>query len=214
VLVPLADRPARSAARPWATWALATGLVLAYLAGTGWGGWFEGLGDQALRWGLVPSAPRPPSLVTHLFVHASPWHLVGNLLLLLVFGPNVERCLGRLALLGAFLLCGAAGAVAFRLAAPEGEVPLVGASGAALGLGALHAVALRGQRVLVFVWVLVVWVGELPARVLILVLLALDLLAVWSTGFAGGRVAVPAHLGGLAVGALIGLLGRRAVPRS
>lgn len=209
MLVPLADRPRRGSARAHATWALAGLLVLAYLAGAGWGGFFAGPEDQVERWGLFPRAPEPPALVTHLLVHASPWHLVGNLLLLLVFGPNVERRLGRAAFLGAFVLCGAAGAVAFRLAEPGSEAPLVGASGAALGLGALHAVLFAGQRILVGVWLLVVWVGELPARVFLGLLVALDLLALVTTGFGGGRVAVPAHLGGLLVGALLGRLARR-----
>lgn len=212
MLVPLADRPRRGSRAAWATWSLAALLVLVYLAGSGWGGLFEGHAEQIERWGLAPRAPRTLALLTHLLVHASPWHLVGNLLLLVVFGPNVERRLGSPAFLGAFLLCGAAGALAFRALVPQAEGALVGASAAALGLGAIHAVAFAGQRIVVALWILVVWVGELPARVFLAILVALDLVALATTGFGGGRVAVPAHLGGLAVGVLLGLLARRLPP--
>ncbi len=184
--------------------------------GSGWGGLFADLAEQVGAWGYAPRAPRPTALLTHLAVHASSLHLVGNLLLVLTFGPNVERRLGPARFALAFLACGAAGALVFAAAAPEETLPLVGASAAALGLGALHALALRGQRILVCIWVLVVWVGELPAWVLLACFAALDLLAVFVTGFGGGRVAVPAHLGGLALGTVLGLVARarRAQPES
>ncbi len=195
---------------------MAASLVASYLVGSGWGGLFANLAEQARAWGYAPRAPRPTALLTHLAVHASSLHLVGNLLLILTFGPNVERRLGPWRFALAFLACGAAGALAFGVAAPEETLPLVGASAAALGVGALHALALRGQRILVCVWVLVVWVGELPAWVLLACFAALDLLAVLVAGFGGGRVAAPAHLGGLAVGAFLGLVlrARRAQPSS
>lgn len=216
MLVPLADRPRLSDRFPWATAALAALLVLSYLVGSGVGGAFENVAEQAQAWGYAPSAPRPTALLTHLAVHASSPHLVGNLLLILTFGPNVERRFGPWRFALAFLACGAAGALVFAAAAPAETLPLVGASAAALGVGALHALALRGQRILVCVWLLVVWVGELPARVLLALLAGLDLLAVLVSGFGGGRVAAPAHLGGLAAGAVLGLLTRvrRAQPSS
>jgi membrane associated rhomboid family serine protease len=212
VLVPLADRPRRGSRPAWVTWSLATLLVVVYLAGAGWGGLFAGHADQIERWGLAPRAPRVHAWASHLVVHASPWHLVGNLLLLAVFGPNVERRLGPAAFLAAFLLCGLAGAGAFCAWVPDADGALVGASGAALGLGAIHGLAFAGQRVVVALWLLVVWVGELPARVFLALLIALDLLASWTTGFGGGRVAVPAHLGGLVAGVLLGAFARRLPP--
>jgi len=213
MLVPLADRPRLSDRFPWATALLAALLLLGYLLGTGWTDVFPGgLREQAERWGFT-GLERPATLLSHLVVHASSLHLVGNVLLLLVFGPNVERRLGPWAFVPAFLLCGAVGALAFALSAPEDDLPLVGASAAALGIGALHAVALRGQRILVCVWLLVVWVGELPARLLLALFAALDLLAVFGLGFGGGRVAAPAHLGGLVAGALLGLLVRARRPQ-
>lgn len=212
MIAPLADRPRQGTRAAWATWSLAGLLVASYLAGAGWGGLFHDVDAQIAAWGLAPRAPRPWSLLTHLLVHATPWHLVGNLLLLLVFGPNVERRLGVAGFLGAFLVAGVAGAMAFRVLVPDGEGALVGASGAALGLGAIHALVFARQRIVVAVWLLVVWVGEVPARLFLAVLIALDLLALATTGFGGGRVAVPAHLGGLLAGALVGLLARRLPP--
>jgi membrane associated rhomboid family serine protease len=78
-------------------------------------------------------------LLTHLFAHASPVHLLGNMLTLFVFGRIVERHLGPLRTLLTYL--GAASvSTALSLAAQVAlhkSVPTLGASGAIAGLVAL-----------------------------------------------------------------------------
>lgn len=206
MLLPLVVRPRLSDARPWATWTAAAvlGLVHAARLAPGllppaWAGW-------EARAALPADGGSASALLTHLLVHGDLLHLGLNLLFLLVFGPNVERRLGAPRFVLLLLLAGAAGGLAFVAAETEGA--LGGASGSVLGVLAFSALALRGQRVLLLAWVLVVWAGELPAWVLALLLLALDLAVLLGGGVGGGRVAVPAHLGGLAAGALAALAAR------
>jgi membrane associated rhomboid family serine protease len=207
VLLPLGDRPRLSDRRPWATWGLAA-VMLALHALPG-----EAAAVRLLEHAAHPAAGASPrTLVLHTLVHGGAWHLLGNLVFLLVFAPNVERRVGPAGLLALFLLCGAAGGLAF--AATTGEGALIGASGAVLGITAFHAVLLPGQRVLLLVWLLVVWVGELPSRLVALGLVALDVLALLVTGFGGGRVALAAHLGGALLGAALGLAAAYASSRA
>lgn len=209
MILPLGDRPRVSARHAWVVGLLATLLVLAHalrllapsVASS------AGPTDAFFAQGAHPAQGGSlRTLLAHVWIHGDAWHLLGNLLFLLVFGPNVERRAGPVGVLLLFLACGAAGGLAFSLLQAEGR--LIGASGAVLGLLAFHAVTLPRQRALILVWVLVVWVGEVPTRLLALALLALDLTALLTSGYGGGRVAVPAHLGGLGLGVALGLLAR------
>ncbi|MEM3003816.1 MAG: rhomboid family intramembrane serine protease [Candidatus Bathyarchaeia archaeon] len=68
-------------------------------------------------------------LVTTLFIHADPIHLLGNMLFLYVFGNTLERLAGGGKMLTAFFIGGAATNI---LSIPfyPADVPLVGASAA------------------------------------------------------------------------------------
>ncbi len=210
MLLPLADRPRLSSRRAWLVSSLAAALLLVH--GLRWRLpvtlTVDGPQDAlALAWAHPAAGGSLRTLVGHLLLHGDGLHLAVNLFFLLVFGPNVERRLGPAGALAVFLAGGVAGGLAFSAWASEGH--LVGASAGALSLTLCHAVALPGQRVLVFVWLVVVWVGELPTRVLAAALVALDAFALASGAYAGGRIAVPAHVAGLAAGGLLGLVARR-----
>jgi membrane associated rhomboid family serine protease len=85
------------------------------------------------RWGLVPSAPRPAAFLTHLFLHAGWFHLLGNLALLIVVGTALEKRRGPAVFGGVFLLAGisSGGVSALVTAAPD--LPIIGTSGAISG---------------------------------------------------------------------------------
>ncbi len=86
------------------------------------GRWVPGVADGAY-WELLTSA----------FLHIEPWHIAANMLSLYLFGPQVERVLGRLRFLVVYLVSGLTGsAVVFWLAGPNGIT--LGASGAIFGL--------------------------------------------------------------------------------
>ena len=119
---------------------------------------------------------------TAMFLHANFQHIVFNMIALLIVGPAVEVLLGRARFLVLYLLAGLAGSVASYLLSPANILGL-GASGAIMGvMGAYVVIGLRRR---------------LPIAPVVL-LLGLNLII----GFTGG-IDWRAHLGGLAVGALL-----------
>jgi membrane associated rhomboid family serine protease len=136
---------------------------------------------------------RPWTFFSYLFVHGGVFHLGGNLLLLFVFGPPVERRLGGRAFLLYYLYCGV-GAAAFTLGLSSfmAVPPLVGATGAGLGTALAFAFAWPDADA-----VLTPLPIRVSARALVLLLASADLiLALWAPDGA----AQLGYLGGLAAG--------------
>jgi len=60
-------------------------------------------------WGCVPNQLKDGQvigLLTHMFLHASIFHLVGNMIILWVFGQSLETALGGLTFVVLYLFCG------------------------------------------------------------------------------------------------------------
>jgi len=136
-----------------------------------------------------PYTPTEPwRMVTALFVHSpsSFLHILLNMVSLYLFGPIVERLLGRVRYLALYLISGFGGSVAVLLIAPG--TPVVGASGAIFGLlGAFFVIARR--------------LGGNSSQILIVIVINLGI------GFLPGtNIAWQAHLGGLITGAAIALV--------
>jgi len=153
------------------------------------------------------------SLLTSMFLHGGWLHIIGNLLYLRVFGDNVEDRLGPLGYLLFYLGAGMVGALAQYAVAPSSGVPMVGASGAIAGVLGAYLVLFPSARIVTLfpVFIFLTFI-EVPA-VVFLGLWAVQqyLYGVWALedglGTAGG-VAWFAHLGGFAVGLLIGFATR------
>src|SRR5688572_28571310 len=69
-------------------------------------------------------------VVTHMFLHGSWMHLIGNLWFLWIFGNNVEDSMGHTRFLVFYLVCGFAAAALQVATSPSSGIPMVGASGA------------------------------------------------------------------------------------
>jgi membrane associated rhomboid family serine protease len=145
----------------------------------------------------------PLTILTSMFLHGGLLHLLGNLLFLWVFGPNVEDVLGRLRFLGFYLASGVAAAAAqtlLSLAAGDPLMPMVGASGAIAGVMAAYMVFFPRARVLTAVpIVFIVRFIHLPAAFFIGLWFALQLLWAFLGGLGSG-VAFFAHVGGFVFG--------------
>ncbi len=162
------------------------------------------------------------SLVTAMFLHGNLGHLLGNLLYLVIFGPNIEDRIGRLRYIGFYLVGGVAATAAFALARPASTLPLVGASGAVAAiLGAylivfprakvftivpfpLYLLALVLPRVRIRTWLLFFAIVSLPAWLLLAGWFALQFVAVRSPVSDG--VAYEAHVAGFVAGIVLLLL--------
>jgi membrane associated rhomboid family serine protease len=78
-------------------------------------------------------ASRPHPIVTvfwSMFLHGGFFHLLGNILFLYLFGPNVELHMGWPRFLLFYFACGAVAALAQVLATLDSVRPMIGASGA------------------------------------------------------------------------------------
>src|SRR5258708_38773795 len=66
---------------------------------------------------VTPGGNLPPilSVFTYMFLHGGWSHIIGNMLFLWVLGDNIEDAMGHLRYFFFYLLCGAAGAIAFLL---------------------------------------------------------------------------------------------------
>lgn len=122
---------------------------------------------------------------TAMFLQANFQHIIFNMIALVIVGPAVEVLLGRARFLALYLIAGLGGSVASYLLSPANILGL-GASGAIMGLlGAYIVIGLRRR---------------LPvARVVALLVLNLII------GFTGD-IDWRAHLGGVAIGALLGFV--------
>jgi membrane associated rhomboid family serine protease len=142
---------------------------------------------------LVPAYAllRPWTLVTYMFMHASPSHILFNMLGLFFFGPRVEQELGGARYLWLYFISGIMGAVLSFVFTPF--VAIVGASGAIYGI--FLAFAYLWPREKIFIW------GILPieARWLVVGMTALSLFGGLGSE---GNIAHFAHLGGF-VGAYV-----------
>ncbi len=153
-------------------------------------------------------------LITHAFLHAGIVHLIGNLIFLLVFGSRVNALLGNvLTLLLYPVLAIGAGLAQMMSMSGQPPMPMLGASGAVMGLAGMYMVLFPINQVHMAAWVRWGLIGGFQ--------LSLKMWAVkgyWVVLFYIGfdvaytlfgiedAVAHWAHLGGFAVGAVIGLL--------
>ena len=149
-------------------------------------------------------------MFTSMFLHGGWLHILGNMLFLWIFGNNVEDRMGRIPFLLFYLVGGITAALTQVVIDPRSAVPLVGASGAiAAALGA-YIVLFPGARILSLVFLGFFYqLLEVPALIILGFWFVLQLISgVGSLGgdTAQGGVAFFAHIGGFALGVVVGLL--------
>jgi len=136
---------------------------------------------------------RPWTFLSYMFVHAGIPHAVANLLLLFAFGPPIERRMGSRGFMLFYTYCGV-GAALFTLGLSSFMTvpPLVGATGAILGIGLAFAFAWPEAELVLFPLPL-----RITARALVVLLAGINLLvALWNPD----GVAHLGYLGGFAAG--------------
>ena len=141
-------------------------------------------------------------LVTYQFLHGDMLHILFNMIGLFFLGPTLERHWGSKKFLVFYLSCGIVGGLLYpallglRIISPHptlGVLPLIGASGAILGM--LAACAILFPHFVVFIIVFPV-----PIRVAAIICIFIATVIILSRGSnAGGEAA---HLGGMAAGAI------------
>jgi len=167
-----------------------------------------GFNDFIYNFGLVPVEvfSKPYQLFTHMFLHGSWLHIIGNMWFLWVFGDNVEDRLGKFKYILFYVLSGFGAAVIQSLVSfltGAVHVPMVGASGAISGVLGAYLYLFPHARLLALVPVFFfLTFMELPAVFFIGMWVFIQIInGLITLPFASmGGVAWFAHIGGFFVG--------------
>src|SRR5579864_95447 len=202
-LIPLADASRQPARSPVVTRGIIVVNVLVFL--------LELAGGEPFvrQWSVIPADIAAGrhwiTILTAMFMHAGWMHIIGNMVFLWAFGPEIEEAMGRFRYLMFYLLGGLAASLAQVVAMPTSTVPNLGASGAiAAVMGAFLITYPRDQiRTLVlFGWF--ARITFIPAALLIGLWFVIQLFSEVGAvaGVQSGGVAYMAHVGGFIFGAI------------
>jgi len=204
-MIPLGDASRRPLHLPVATLLLVVANGLLFV--------LELFGGDAFvnQWSLVPAqmiaGHNPVPLLGSMFLHAGWMHILGNMLFLWVFGPEIEDVMGPLRYLLFYLLGGAVAGMAQVAIDPTSTVPILGASGAIAAVMGAFLITYPRDRIrtiLLFGWF--ARVTFVPAVVLVGVWFLTQVLSEVGAVVdvqAGGGVAYMAHTAGFVFGALL-----------
>jgi membrane associated rhomboid family serine protease len=170
--------------------------------------WYELQGGDAfvLTWAAVPAHIMAGhdliTILTSMFMHASWLHILGNMVFLWAFGPQIEDAMGRFKYLTFYLLGGLVAMLAQIAASPSSTIPTLGASGAiAAVMGAFLITFPRHQIRTVLIILLFVSIRRIPAVFLIGFWLLMQFFSAGRVRAAqAGGVAYLAHIGGAVFG--------------
>jgi membrane associated rhomboid family serine protease len=146
------------------------------------------------------------TLFTSMFLHASVWHLLGNMLFLWTFGPAIEAALGSPRYALYYLFWGIVAGGTHVLVDPSSPVPTIGASGAIGGVLGCYFLLFPANKI-----EFIVPLFPIPLAVSAWILLGTWFL--WQIFVRQEGVANWAHAGGFMAGMATVLImgGRRAV---
>ncbi len=200
-LIPLGDASRRPTRIPVVTILIILANVFVFVR--------EVTGGDAFvtQWAAVPSeilsGHRWITILTAMFMHASWSHIIGNMIFLWAFGPEIEDAMGRRRFVVFYLVGGLVAMLAQIAASPHSSVPNLGASGAIAAVMGGFLVTYPRDRIrtilLIFVFVRITFI---PAALLIGFWFLTQLFNAGQVAQAQtGGVAYLAHIGGFIFGA-------------
>ena len=202
-MIPLSDASRQPRSFPVVTTAIIVANVIVFI--------LELMGGDAFvkEWCLIPAdivAGRHwVTILTSMFMHAGWMHIIGNMVFLWAFSPQIEDAMGGLRYVFFYLLSGLAASLLQIAAMPNSTVPNLGASGAIAGvMGAFLITYPRDEirALLVIGWF--VRITFIPAALLIGVWFIIQFFSQVGAvaDVQGGGVAYTAHVGGFVFGVI------------
>jgi membrane associated rhomboid family serine protease len=201
-LIPLSDASRRPVRMPLITPIIIAVNSLVFLLELARGDAF------VMQWSAVPaqitSGHNLITILTAMFMHGSWSHIIGNMIFLWAFGPEIEDAMGRGRYLVFYLVGGLIAMLAQVAASPHSTVPNLGASGAIAAVMGAFIVTYPRDRIksllLIFIFVKVTFI---PAALLIGFWFLTQLVHAGSVAqVQTGGVAYLAHVGGFIFGAI------------
>lgn len=200
VLIPLTDASRRPTRFPVVTLFIIVINVLAFI------GELVGGDRFVLQWAAVPHevvySHKWLTVLTAMFLHGSWMHLIGNMVFLWAFGPEIEDAMNPLRYSIFYLAGGVVAMLAQVMVSPDSTVPALGASGAiAAVMGAFLITYPHDEIRSLLVILIFVRVTFIPAALLIGVWLLTQILNAGAVAdVQTGGVAYVAHVGGAVFG--------------
>jgi membrane associated rhomboid family serine protease len=161
-----------------------------------------------LKWAAVPAnivaGHQWITVLTSMFLHGSWSHILGNMVFLWAFGPEIEDAMNPLRYSAFYVLGGLVATLAQVAAGPSSAVPSLGASGAIAAVMGAFLVTYPRDRIrallVIFIFVRTTFI---PAALLIGVWFLIQLFNVGTVAnVQTGGVAYMAHIGGVVFGAV------------
>ena len=143
------------------------------------------------------------TLLTSMFMHGGLMHLLGNMLVLWIFGDNIEDDLGHARYTVFYLVCGLIASLAHVSMNTDSYIPSLGASGAISGVLGAYLLMHPRRRVTVFIFRFLTEVPGVVAVGLWFVFQIISSLGVLGSGSQVGGVAYAAHIGGFVAGLVL-----------
>lgn len=202
-MIPLRDVTRRPAGFPLATALIIAVNVVVFL--------FELAGGEAFvtRWSVIPADivgghHHWVTILTAMFMHASWSHIIGNMVFLWAFGPEIEEAMTAPRYAMFYLLGGVVSMLAQVAVSPSSSIPCLGASGAiAAVMGAFIVTFPHDNIRTLLVFGIFVRVTAVPAVLLIGLWFLVQLVSLGTvTEAQSGGVAYVAHIAGMIFGAV------------
>jgi membrane associated rhomboid family serine protease len=201
-MIPLTDDSRRPRRFPAVTTAVILANAIVFLME------LSGGDDFVRQWSVIPAdivtGKHWVTILTAMFMHAGWLHIIGNMVFLWAFGPEIEDAMGRPRYLAFYLLCGVVASAAQIAAMRDSTVPNLGASGAIAGvMGAFLITYPRDRIRTLLLFGFFYRVTVIPAALLIGLWFVTQLFSqLGSTAdVQTGGVAYLAHVGGFIFGA-------------
>ena len=201
-LIPLSDASRRPVRLPVVTAFIIVVNVLVFLLELMRGDAF------VMQWSAIPaqiaSGHHWITILTAMFMHGSWSHIIGNMIFLWAFGPEIEDAMGRGRYLLFYLAGGLLAMLAQILANPHSTVPNLGASGAIAAVMGGFIVTYPRDRIKAVLFIFVfVRITLIPAALLIGFWFLTQLVHAGAVAqVQTGGVAYLAHVGGFVFGAV------------
>jgi membrane associated rhomboid family serine protease len=208
-VIPLSDASRRSRSFPVATVLIIAVNALVFFR--------ELVGGEAFvdRWAAIPAAIVSGhawvTIFTAMFLHGGWMHILGNMIFLWAFGPEMEDAMGHVRYVVFYLVGGVVAMLVQVAGSPTSTVPCIGASGAiAAVMGAFIVTYPRDRIRSVLIILIFIRITMIPAALLIGIWFLIQLFNAGAVAnVQTGGVAYLAHVGGFIFGAVTARLWRR-----
>ncbi|MGD0367987.1 MAG: rhomboid family intramembrane serine protease [Acidobacteriaceae bacterium] len=208
-VIPLSDASRRTGSFPVATLLIIVVNALVFVR--------ELVGGNAFvaRWAAIPATIFTGhglvTIFTAMFMHGGWMHIIGNMVFLWAFGPQMEDAMGHGRYVVFYLVGGVVAMLAQVAGSPGSTVPTLGASGAIAAVMGAFIVTYPRDRIKSVLWIFIfVRVTMIPAALLIGIWFLIQLFNAGAVAnVQTGGVAYLAHVGGFLFGAVTARLWRR-----